>query len=43
MLTLAVMVLGGVALGRLNIDLLPHLIYPDIRVRIMVAAQEGYA
>ncbi|MEA3274694.1 MAG: efflux RND transporter permease subunit [Pseudomonadota bacterium] len=35
MLTLAVMVLGGFALGRLNIDLLPHIIYPDIRVRIL--------
>ncbi len=35
MLTLAVMVLGGFALGRLNIDLLPHIIYPDVRVRIL--------
>jgi multidrug efflux pump subunit AcrB len=35
MLTLAVMVLGGFALERLNIDLLPHIIYPDIRVRVL--------
>ena len=28
MLTLAVMVLGAFALERLNIDLLPHIIYP---------------
>lgn len=35
MITLAVMVLGGFALQRLNTDLLPHIIYPDIRVRIL--------
>ena len=35
MITLAVMVLGAFALGRLNIDLLPHIIYPDIRVRVL--------
>ena len=35
MLTLAVMVIGLFALNRLNIDLLPHIIYPDIRVRIL--------
>ncbi len=35
MLTLAVMVLGTFALGRLNIDLLPHIIYPDVRVRVL--------
>jgi len=35
MLTLAVMVLGAFALGSLNIDLLPRIIYPDIRVRIL--------
>lgn len=35
MLTLAVMVLGGFALGRLNVDLLPHIIYPDIRIRVL--------
>ncbi len=35
MITLAVMVLGVFALERLNIDLLPHIIYPDVRVRIM--------
>lgn len=34
MLTLTVVVLGLFALGRLSIDLLPHLIYPQIRVRI---------
>ena len=35
MITLAVVVLGLFALQRLNIDLLPHIIYPDIRVRIL--------
>ncbi len=35
MLTLTVVVLGLFALGRLSIDLLPHLIYPQIRVRIL--------
>ena len=35
MITLAVMVLGLFALQRLNIDLLPHIIYPDIRVRVV--------
>ncbi len=35
MITLAVMVLGVFALDRLNIGLLPQLIYPDIRVRII--------
>ena len=35
MISLAVIVLGVFALGRLSIDLLPHLIYPDIRVRII--------
>ena len=35
MLTLAVMVLGAFALERLNIDLLPHIIYPEVRVRIV--------
>ncbi len=35
MITLAIMVLGLFALQRLNIDLLPHIIYPDVRVRIM--------
>lgn len=35
MLTLAVMVLGAFALGSLNIDLLPRIIYPDIRVHIL--------
>jgi CzcA family heavy metal efflux pump len=35
MITLAVMVLGVFAMERLNIDLLPHIIYPEIRVRIL--------
>jgi len=35
MITLAVMVLGVFAVERLNIDLLPHIIYPEIRVRII--------
>ncbi len=34
MLSLAVVVLGAFSLGRLGVDLLPHLIYPDIRVRV---------
>ncbi len=35
MLAAAVVVLGLFALGRLSVDLLPHLIYPEIRVRIL--------
>ncbi|KRT53636.1 Multidrug efflux pump subunit AcrB [endosymbiont of Ridgeia piscesae] len=35
MITLAVMVLGVFALGRLGVDLLPHIIYPDVRVRVL--------
>ncbi len=35
MLTLAAMVLGAFALDRLNIDLLPHVVYPEVRVRIV--------
>ncbi len=35
MITLAVMMLGLFSLQRLNIDLLPNIIYPDIRVRIL--------
>jgi multidrug efflux pump subunit AcrB len=35
MLTLAVMVLGGFALGRLNVDLLPEIIYPNVLVRVL--------
>ncbi len=35
MITLAMMVLGLFSLQRLNIDLLPHIIYPDIRVRVL--------
>lgn len=34
MITLAIMLLGVFSLGRLSVDLLPHIIYPDIRVRI---------
>jgi len=34
MISLAVIVLGVFALGKLAIDLLPHIIYPEIRVRI---------
>ena len=35
MIALAVVVLGLFSLGRLAIDLLPHLIYPDVRIRIL--------
>ncbi len=35
MLAAAVVVLGLFALGKLSVDLLPHLIYPEIRVRIL--------
>ncbi|MBK5930282.1 efflux RND transporter permease subunit [Halochromatium salexigens] len=35
MMTLAVMVLGAFALERLNVDLLPQIIYPDVRVRVL--------
>lgn len=35
MIAMAVVVLGGFALGRLAIDLHPHIIYPEIRVRIL--------
>jgi hydrophobe/amphiphile efflux-1 (HAE1) family protein len=34
-IALAVVVLGLFALGRLSIDLLPHIIYPEVRVRIL--------
>ncbi|WP_432697268.1 efflux RND transporter permease subunit [Marinobacterium sp. YM272] len=34
MIALAVIVLGLFALGRLSVDLLPHIIYPEVRVRI---------
>ncbi|WP_194374835.1 efflux RND transporter permease subunit [Thiospirillum jenense] len=37
MLTLAVMVTGVFALTRLNVDLLPRIIYPEIRVRVIDA------
>jgi multidrug efflux pump subunit AcrB len=35
MIAMAVVVLGGFALGRLAIDLHPHIIYPEVRVRIL--------
>lgn len=35
MIALAVVVLGAFALERLAINLLPHIIYPDVRVRII--------
>ncbi|MCH9670589.1 MAG: efflux RND transporter permease subunit, partial [Gammaproteobacteria bacterium] len=35
MIALAVVVLGGVSIQRLGVDLLPHLIYPEIGVRIV--------
>ena len=35
MITLAVMVVGMFALKRLNVDLLPQIIYPEVRVRIL--------
>ncbi|MEN8213831.1 MAG: efflux RND transporter permease subunit [Pseudomonadota bacterium] len=35
MLTLAAMMLGLLAYSRLSIDLLPHVIYPEIRVRVV--------
>jgi CzcA family heavy metal efflux pump len=34
MITLAVVVLGIFSLERLGIDLLPHIIYPEVRVRV---------
>lgn len=37
MIALAVIVLGVFSLAKLSIDLLPHLIYPEIRVRILDA------
>ena len=35
MITLAIVILGGFVLDRLSINLLPHIIYPDVRVRII--------
>ncbi|MEN8170667.1 MAG: efflux RND transporter permease subunit [Pseudomonadota bacterium] len=35
MIALAAVVLGLFAMARLSVDLLPHLIYPDVRVRIL--------
>ena len=35
MIALAVIVLGMLTLSRLAIDLLPHIIYPEIRVRVV--------
>ena len=35
MIALAVVVLGLFALGKLSVDLLPHIAYPEIRIRIV--------
>lgn len=35
MLALSIVVIGGFSLDRLRIDLLPHIIYPEVRVRIL--------
>ena len=35
MITLAIVILGAFVLERLSINLLPHIIYPDVRVRII--------
>jgi len=35
MITFAIVILGGFVLDRLSINLLPHIIYPDVRVRII--------
>ena len=35
MIALALVVLGGNSLQRLAVDLLPHLIYPEVRVRVL--------
>lgn len=35
MIALTAVVLGLFAMGRLSVDLLPHLIYPEVRVRIL--------
>lgn len=35
MITLAVLVLGAFSFGRLAVDLLPHITYPEIRVRVV--------
>ncbi len=37
MLALSVVVIGGFSLDRLGIDLLPHIIYPEVRVRVLEA------
>lgn len=37
MLALTIVVLGGFSLSRLNIDLLPQIIYPEVRVRVLEA------
>jgi len=34
MITLAIMLLGLFSLGRLSVDLLPHIIYPNVNIRI---------
>ncbi|MFT5175025.1 MAG: multidrug efflux pump subunit AcrB [Gammaproteobacteria bacterium] len=41
MLALAVIVLGGFSLDRLGVDLLPHIIYPEVRVRILDSGVPG--
>ncbi|MDH5182640.1 MAG: efflux RND transporter permease subunit [Gammaproteobacteria bacterium] len=35
MMTLALVVLGGYAVQRLAVDLLPHIIYPEVRIRVL--------
>jgi len=35
MIALAIVVLGMFSLGRLGVDLLPHIIYPEVRVRVV--------
>ncbi len=37
MLALSVVVIGGFSLDRLGVDLLPHIIYPEVRVRVLEA------
>jgi multidrug efflux pump subunit AcrB len=35
MMSVAVLVLGALSLGRLGVDLLPHIIYPEVSVRVI--------
>jgi len=37
MLALSVVVIGGFSLDRLGIELLPHIIYPEVRIRVLEA------